>query len=395
MSIASSPSAPGCSVPAAELIRPAYGGGCLSELLGSVAAAQGLTGDNDDGLVRYENRLGLPEADRYVVWLVDGLGWHNLRTEAAGAPWLAGLPDARTVTAPVPSTTTTSLTSFGTGTPPGVHGMVGYSFRLPGAKGAVLNPLTWNLPHNPRMVQPTPTVLERIQDEVGVTTVSLARFVDSGLTQAALRGGRFHGLVDEADEDARLEAMVTAATSSTRTLVYAYERRLDMIGHSRGWQSRDWREQLATLDRSVRAVRQALPDEVTLIVTGDHGMVDVPSDRRTVIEAVPDLAAGIDCVAGEPRFRQLWSDREDPVWIARRWADVLGDSAWVRTRDEAIDDGWFGPVADQVRARIGDVLVAIRDDSALMTRTAPHEQGMVGMHGSLTEAEMVVPLLVT
>lgn len=381
-------------MPAADLVRPAYGGGCLSDLLLSVAAAQGLSGDNDEGLVRFENRLALPPGERHVVWVVDGLGWHNLTAEAAAAPWLSGVQDPVTVTAPVPSTTTTSLTSFGTGTPPGLHGMVGYSFRLPGAKGAVLNPLTWNLPHNPSMVQPTPTVLERIEDQVAVTTVSLARFAESGLTRAALRGGRFHGLSDETDQDARIEAIVSAATSAPQTLVYAYERRLDMIGHARGWRSPDWRSQLAEIDREIRAARQALPEDVTLVVTGDHGMVDVAEDDRTVIESVPDLAAGIDCVAGEPRFRQLWSDREDGVWIASRWADVLGDTAWVRTRDEAIDDGWFGPVSDAMRARIGDVLVAVRDESALMTRTAPYEQGMVGMHGSLTAAEMLVPLLV-
>lgn len=381
-------------MPPAEAVRPAYGSGCLSDLLGSVAAAQGVDG--------FTNVLDLPRADRFVVWMVDGLGWHNLVSEAEDAPFLAdqALAPATdpgepwTLTAPVPSTTTTSLTCLGTSTPPGVHGMVGYAFRLPGAKGAVLNPLTWNLPHSPRMVQSTPTVLERLEDQLAVTTVSLARFADSGLTQAALRGGQFHGLSDETDDAARCEAVVAAAERGRRSLVYAYERRLDLVGHTTGWRTREWREQLRSCDRAVREVRAALPDDVVLIVTGDHGMIDVPQDQRLLIEDEPDLIAGIDCVAGEPRFRQLWSDREDAVWVARRWADVLGERAWVRTRDEAIDDGWFGPVADGLRARIGDVLVAMRDDSALMTRTARYEYGMVGMHGSLTAPEMTVPLLV-
>ena len=45
-------------------------------------------------------------------------------------------------------------------------------------------------------------------------------------------------------------------------------------------------------------------------------------------------------------------------------------------------------------SRLGDVVVAMRDDGAVMTRSQPREFGLVGMHGSLTELETRVPLLV-
>ena len=64
----------------------------------------------------------------------------------------------------------------------------------------------------------------------------------------------------------------------------------------------------------------------------------------------------------------------------------------MRTRDEAIDDGWFGPVEEDLRERYGHVLVAMRDDWAVMTRQLPRELTLVGMHGSLTAGEMLVPL---
>jgi hypothetical protein len=140
-------------------------------------------------------------------------------------------------------------------------------------------------------------------------------------------------------------------------------------------------------------LREALPDDVTLVVTGDHGMVDILPAHMILVEDEPGLMAGVSALAGEGRFRQLYVDDDRPKRVAQRWRDHLGDRAWVRTRDEAVDEGWFGPVADDVRERYGHVLVAMRDAWAVMTRQYPRELNLVGMHGSLTEAEMLVPLL--
>jgi len=121
-------------------------------------------------------------------------------------------------------------------------------------------------------------------------------------------------------------------------------------------------------------------------------MVDIAAERQIVVEDSPELVAGVSAVAGEGRFRQLYVDERDPRWVAERWRDRLGELAWVRTRDEAIEEGWFGPVADDLRERYGHVLVAMRDDHAVMTRQFPRELTLVGMHGSLTPDEMLVPL---
>ena len=60
------------------------------------------------------------------------------------------------------------------------------------------------------------------------------------------------------------------------------------------------------------------------------------------MEDEPELLAGVTVLAGEPRFRQLYVDLDRPERVAQRWQDRLGPNAWVRTRDDAIDDGWFG-----------------------------------------------------
>ena len=76
--------------------------------------------------------------------LVDGLGARQLRRYAADAPFLSSLPDAGPLTAGFPSSTATSLTSLGTGTPPGNHGMVGITMRVgSGRRARLLHTLHW------------------------------------------------------------------------------------------------------------------------------------------------------------------------------------------------------------------------------------------------------------
>jgi predicted AlkP superfamily pyrophosphatase or phosphodiesterase len=370
------------------VITPAYGSSTIADLLPGLGAHLQIPGCDSDV-------LGLPAAERYVVVLVDGLGWHLVSGAVREAPYLAALLETgRPITAGVPSTTVTSLASLGTGLPPGQHGMVGYTSRVP-STGEILNALTWESDLVAQAYQAKPTLLERaVEAGVSVSSVALERFQFSGLTQAGLRGPDFVGYSDERATEVRIALIVEAAGRGDRSLVYAYERELDHTGHVEGCGSRLWRRHLGRIDRMLGRLRAALPDDVVLVVTGDHGMVDVPPWHQIIVEDTPELMAGVDTLAGEGRFRQLYVDREPVSAVRARWADRLGDKAWVRTRDEAIEEGWFGPVDPELVERWGHVLVAMRTDWALMTRQFPRELTLVGMHGSLTEAEMTVPLLV-
>lgn len=372
----------------ADQVRPAYGSAGLGDLMPSIGAHLGVPGCRED-------LLGLPAADRYVVVLVDGLGWNLLRRAAREVPYLASLlGDARAVTSGVPSTTVTSLGSLGTGLVPGQHGMVGYTSRVP-ATGEVLNALTWESSLSARSYQPKPTFFERATAAgVAVSSVALQRFAATGLTEAVLRGAEFLGYDDDHDVVRRTALTLAGSARAPRSIVYGYERALDHQGHATGSASAEWRRELVQIDHRCEALRDALPDEVRLLITADHGMVDVPPDRRLVAEDEPHLLAGVTVLAGEPRFRQLYVDQDRPDRVAERWRDRLGSNAWVRTRDEAVEDGWFGPVDDDLRERYGHVLVAMRNEWAVMTRAMPRELTLVGMHGSLTADEMYVPLLV-
>jgi hypothetical protein len=149
------------------------------------------------------------------------------------------------------------------------------------------------------------------------------------------------------------------------------------------------------IDHEAEQLREALPADRRLVVVADHGMVDVPADRRVDLAHRDDLRAGVALVGGEARFRHLYCRGGAVPDVVDSWREALGEEAEVLTRGEAIGRGWFGAVDPGVLPRIGDVVVACRGDFAVMsTEGFPYETRLVGMHGSLTPAEMLIPVLV-
>ncbi len=366
-----------------EAVLPRYFGSSLAEVLPSAAAALGADS--------FTNTLDLPCRDAYVVLLVDGLGWHLLRNSPAEAPYLSSLAVAtKPLTCGVPSTTATSLTSLGTGLPPGAHGVVGFTSRIPGTN-RLLDALRWDKTVDPREWQPHPTVFARAATDGVLATAVLRRaFVGSGLTEASQRGASFV-TADTAGE--RLAAAVRCA-SVTKSLTYLYDGDLDFTGHRRGCGSAEWRHQLALVDDFTERLRDALPSSVGLLVTADHGMVDVTLDLRLDVDDEPALLDGVCLFGGEARLRHLYCDAGADVDVAMRWRERCGGRAWVVSRDEAIGEGWFGSVDSAVLPRLGDVMVASASDFAVVSRSRfPHEAKLLGLHGSLTADEMLVPLL--
>ncbi|GAA1954419.1 nucleotide pyrophosphatase/phosphodiesterase family protein [Catenulispora subtropica] len=375
-----------------DLVLPAYGRGALSDLLPAVLAALGV----DDA----PNPLGLPATRRACVFLVDGMGARLIERNAGTAPFLAAaLAANRALTAGFPSTTAASLGSLGTGLPSGASGMLGYRVLVPGTS-RLINLLRWDFPVDPVEWQPRETVFERAGREgIEVTQVTAARFQDSGLTRSVLRGGAFTGAESLVSRVAgALDTLRDAADRDARALVYLYYADLDAAGHVGGVASETWREQLATVDATVRELVERLPAGTALYVTADHGMVDIPADRRVDFDEDPELQVGVRLLGGEGRARHVYAKPGAARDVLQIWREALEDVAVVRSREEAVYEGWFGPpeaVAADLAPRIGDVVAALLDDWAVVaTRREKLESRLFGMHGSLSAAEQEIPLLV-
>ena len=373
-------------------LLPTYDASGLAGVLPAVVRSLGVAepaGERDGP----RDLLDLAPARRAVVVLIDGLGYDLLRQRSGHAPFLRGLlPAAYRLCAGFPSTTATSLGTFGTGLPPGAHGLVGYEVLIPG-EDRLLNELSWENGPDPRIWQPSQTVFERAAaDGVAVTRIGPGFFDGSGLTNAALRGGSFkaaHSL------DARVDSALEAVRASKRALVYLYWGELDKVGHVHGCQSWEWGDELELIDRSLARLVASVPSDTSVLVTADHGMVDAPHALRIDLAHDAELALGVRHVGGEPRALQLYCEPGATDDVIATWRERVEARAWVLSRDEAIRHGLFGAVSEHVLPRIGDIIVAMRDNFAIVdSRTArPKLLALLGLHGSLTPEEVAIPLL--
>ena len=342
-----------------------------------------------------ENRLALPPVDRLIVVLVDGLGAAALRARAGHARTLTAALDSKAVIDSVfPTTTSAALASLTTGTRPGQHGLVGYT-ALDTANDRVINQLSgWDDRLDPATWQRMPTVFERAKDAgFAAVAVGPARYADSGFTHAVLRGADYRSAASISD---RFEAAASwLREPGPAGLLYLYVPELDQTAHSKGWESPEWTTKLEDVDGEVRRLAAALRPAEGLLVTADHGVVDVPQHSQVLFDREPALLDGLRFVAGEPRGLQLHFEPAAVDAALERWRESESDRSWVVSRDEAIGAGWFGEVAAEVAERIGDVIVAARKNVAYYDgRTAkPTALAMVGQHGSWSPAELQIPLL--
>lgn len=367
-------------------VRPDFEGACLANL---VPALLGRVGGDPAGraVVRpiAEWVPGAADgADQIVLLVIDGLGALQLDARRELAPTLASGGGGR-MTSVAPSTTATALTTLTTGRPPALHGVLGYRVA---AAGGVLNVLRWTLDGVDARQRIPPGRFQRMPAFEGapVPVVSRAEYAATGFSAAHLGQTTLHGWQTASGIPVEIHRLLRAGAP----FVYAYYDGLDRTAHAHGLGGH-YDAELRACDRLVADVRDVLPAGAALVVTADHGQVDVGGRIETPGAA---LMAGVELCSGEGRFRWFHVRDGAAADVASVARECFGDVAWVWTRDQLIEEGWLGgePTPD-VADRLGDVVVAPFEPTAILDPADTGEQRLVGRHGSLTEAEMLVPLL--
>ncbi|HEY1839303.1 MAG TPA: nucleotide pyrophosphatase/phosphodiesterase family protein [Mycobacterium sp.] len=366
--------------------------GSICDVLPAAAALLSVDGAVDAlGLTA---RVG--EVRRVVVVLVDGMGWHLLPKLAGHAPLLAsvlagdvGRLDELACT--FPSTTPTSLASLATGVPPGRHGILGFTVKLP-ETDRVLNHIWWRDDPPASQWQPVPTWFERLHwAGIGARAVLPAAFFGTGLTEAAYRGAQFI----TANNDDDYAQLVVDQLPAEPGLVYAYTSALDTAAHLFGIGSPEWHAAGTYVDALLSRMVEALPPDAALLITADHGGLNVPESQRIDLDADSRLTAGVRVVAGDPRVRYLHTEPGAASDVIAAWSELLNGRADVRSRDDAVTAGLFGSVRPDHLPRIGDVVVSCLGDTALLASAhePPEVAQLIGFHGAGDPVEMAIPLI--
>ena len=346
------------------------------------------------------NSLSVPETidslslgsaeNREVLILIDGMGQDAINKYGDQFPIFDELKQVKKLYTNFPSTTATSLSTLGTGVLPGVHGMLGYTVRVPRSDNRLLNALKWDERVDPVMWQKVPTLFERaVLAGVSVTHVAAKRYEGSGFTQAALRGAKYVGAngVDE------MATAVSAALKPQPSFVYTYLNTLDSAGHSDGVGSDKWLTSLQQVSEFITKVKQLAPAGTRIWVTSDHGMVN--STEQVILGQDNNLLENVTLIGGEPRARHIYIKEGAVAETITQWQEFFGNKARVLSKDTAIKDGLFGPVVtEDSHDRLGDLIAIANNDLILVDPARVREESsMVGHHGGVTTTEVSIPLL--
>ncbi|MFZ4515732.1 MAG: alkaline phosphatase family protein [Acidimicrobiia bacterium] len=354
-------------------VIPEYDERCVSRLVPS--------------LLGFDDRSWLPEPARnprtVVLFILDGFGWELYERHRSALPNIDGFV-GDPITTVVPSTTAAVLTSIATGVAPAAHGILGFRMRM---DDEILNTLRWTTDSGASA--PDPLRVQRftpfLQREVPVITQ--AEHERTAFTEAHLRGSRFCGWTSLPE----LVDLIVREAMNAGPLVYAYYPKIDSAVHDAGLDSDVLMAELARVDEAIGVLRRALPEDVAILISADHGGVHVGPDGWRDSLNFDGLVAR---QAGEGRFRYVFARDGAIDELAAVARAQYGDEAWVRTRDEAFAEGWFGPGdTPSTRRRVGDVIIAPFADVAYLDPGWTRERRLVGLHGSLTAAEMYVPCI--
>ena len=363
---------------APPLAVPDYGGACLDRVVPALL-------HRVDG----EAPAWLPavaaQASQVVLLALDGLGWDQLQERRALAPTLASMTGGP-ITSVAPTTTATALASISTGRPPADHGVVGYRVHV--GEGEVMNVLRWSTPSGDARTTVAPEEFQRIPPFEGrpIPAVIRGEFLRTGFTGAILRGAALHGWRVTSTLVVEVERLLREG----EPFVYAYYDGVDRVSHEFGL-GEYYDAELSATDDLVTQMADALPPGAALVVTADHGQVHV---GEQIIGLDADLLAETVLLSGEGRFRWLHARPGRADWLEDQCRSRYGDVAWVHSRGDLEAAGCFGgPLGPAASARLGDVALIPFEPVAFLDPTDTGESRLVSRHGSLTPAELLVPLV--
>ena len=358
----------------------------LAALSNSIFASLQVSGATND------LDLEINPGARECLLLIDGMGAELLKQYGAAFPIFNELTVLPKLNSHFPSTTATNLSSLGTGTLPGIHGMLGYTVRVPrsGEPGRLLNSLKWDERVDPIIWQSVPTLFERAAAQgIQVSHIAAKRYEGSGFTQAALRGAQYLG----ANQIAEIIENTVNAMKSSPAFSYVYINNLDAAGHDDGVGSEKWLIALSVVAELITGLRDRLPKGTRLWITADHGMINV--GEKIIMGQDNELMTNVTLVGGEPRARHIYLREGSIPETVATWREFLGEKADVFSRDEVIAAKLFGAVTSlDSSERMGDLVAIAKSEMVLIDPSRVKEESkMIGHHGGTEDIEVAIPLL--
>jgi predicted AlkP superfamily pyrophosphatase or phosphodiesterase len=340
------------------------------------------------------NPLELNPKRKIVVVLVDGLGIEQIKQRAGHAPWLSSLINASTIThSCFPATTSVNVGSFSTGLWPGEHGLIGHLVwdRTHDERMNLL--VGWNERTDPLEWQPHDTVAMRAKSiGVGANVIAAGEYERTPFTSVTMRGADFIAAESWTERFQRAREVLSRSESS---ITYLYIPELDKYGHKNGWTSSGYATMMEDLDAALRSFVATLPKDSGVIITADHGMIETTKEKQLILDDYLEKSGHTQFYGGDTRVGFAYLDDASSI------DQVVSDLAPVAyafdavSTDSAIAAGWFGPIGQQARDRLPELMLLAKGNYTLYHSKyfKARSFDMISHHGALSAAETRIPLI--
>ena len=346
----------------------------------------------------------IDEPEHIVLLLLDGFGMNFVDT----------LPEdsyvrqhvVMTMCSTFPTSTGPNLMSLVTGRWPGTHGNLGWDVHIP-RLGERIQPLPWRLTRtgqplhevgfSPMELLLTPMIPF---GNIGSFTFVINNDLVASTTTQMYGQLQTVGYPTEGDSITQIIDHVLDAIchSSGKSFTYVYWTEVDSAAHAYGVSHPITRSAVRRATALVEGLGNSLAGKARFIATADHGHLDSPDKVWTTLMPSSPLSQHLACVpAGEPRTLLFHTKPGAADAFEAMFQYEFEDRFVLIKSDDAIDIGLFGPVelvSDAARARMGDFLALSRGRWSIYASDTEDELTLQSMHGGITTAESVVPLIV-
>lgn len=342
----------------------------------------------------------LQDCDTVILLLIDGMGCAQLDALAPGG-WLQQQQCA-TLSSVFPSTTTAAITTLMSGVPPSQHSLLAWHVWAPEA-GCIATPLPLRSHWASGEVPDSDTLATRLYSQPSALqgrgrqhyVLQPQYIADSHYSRH--HGGQARHLPWRAYVELFASLAELAATPE-RKFVYAYIPDLDSLMHGKGTTHPKAQALLARLQQHCAELAATLPARCKLVITADHGQIDIPPERLLFLNDYPALAALLrQPLSGEPRAAICHVKAGQADAFRTAFERTLGHIAWCLPAQDVIAHGWFGPAPHHplLAERAGDFVLLMKDNWGLLQMVNDEKRPpLLGNHGGLSAAEMQVPLIV-
>ena len=380
------------------LTLPDYDGGGLVNLMSSIATALG--GGSPYPPLAVLPPESLADARHLVLLVIDGLGFQYLSSrDGALRRHLRGQ-----MTSVFPSTTASAIPSFLTGLAPQQHGLTGWNMYFREI-GAIAAPLPFRFRagrHALRDAGITPAQLFGLTplfDRLPLPchVVSPKPIIHSDFN-VALSGKAQRHAYETLDEMFAVIAGILRS-DAPRSYVYAYWPQLDSLAHEHGIHSDAVAEAFAALDAAfARLLDTAHGSDSLVIATADHGFIDTTVEATIDLDDHPELRETLLLpLCGEPRMAYAYVRAGRERQFENTVRGRLADRVHLIRSEDVLRQGWLGPgtAHPALQDRLGDYVLIPRGQTILRDWLKGEERHThIGVHGGLSAAEMIVPLVV-